>query len=129
MKKSIIYLGIAILSLTNVAIASENSFVSKPKPELAGYTGSPLCLAIAKGDVEVVKKFIEYGASVNETSNGMTPLMFAARYNQVEIIRVLIVNGADLKAKDSKGFTALTYAENSKATEAMEYLKALNTRK
>ncbi|WP_298154276.1 ankyrin repeat domain-containing protein [Flavobacterium sp.] len=124
MKKSIIYLGIAVLSLTNVAIAAENTVV-KPKPELAGYTGSPLCLAIAKGDIEVVKKFIEYGASVNETSNGMTPLMFAARYNQVAIMKLLVENGADVKAKDTKGFTAMKHAENSKATEAIEYLKGI----
>jgi len=125
MKKSIIYLGIAVLSMTSVVMAAENSFVSNSTPELAGYTGSPLCLAIAKGDVEVVKKFIEYGASVNETSNGMTPLMFAARYNQLEIIKLLIEKGANVKAKDDKGFTALNHAENSKANDAAEYLKSI----
>ncbi|AWI26304.1 ankyrin repeat domain-containing protein [Flavobacterium pallidum] len=125
MKKSIIYLGMALLSLSNVTMASESKTAVKSGFETTTYTGSPLCLAIAKGDFEVVKKFIEYGASVNETSNGMTPLMFAARYNQVEILKLLVEKGADLKAKDANGFTALKYAENSNATAAAEYLKSI----
>ena len=40
----------------------------------------------------------------------MTPLMIAARYNNCEIIKVLIDNGADLKTKDEKGLTALKFA-------------------
>ena len=44
---------------------------------------------------------------MNEKSNGMSPLMFAARYNKVEIIKILLSNGAILNAKDEKGFTAL----------------------
>ncbi|AWA30762.1 ankyrin repeat domain-containing protein [Flavobacterium magnum] len=129
MKKSIICLAMAVLSVTTAAVAAENRVVSNPNTESAAYNGTPLCLAISKGDVDVVKKFIEYGASVNESSNGMTPLMFAARYNQVEIIRLLVENGANLKSKDERGLTALNYAENSKATQAAEYIKSLNNTK
>jgi ankyrin repeat protein len=49
--------------------------------------------------------------------------MYAARYNQVEIIKILLKKGADVKVKDDKGFTALDHAENSKATEAVSVLK------
>ncbi|WP_461533668.1 ankyrin repeat domain-containing protein [Sinomicrobium sp.] len=84
---------------------------------------SPFCLAISKGDLVTVKKLIELGHNVNETSEGLTPLMYAARYNKVEIIKVLIANGAKLTAKNEKGFTALKYAELSNATEAMAVLQ------
>ena len=83
-----------------------------------------MCLAISNGEVEVVKKFIKYGADVNERTNGMTPLMYAARYNQTEIIKLLISNGADVKAKCKNGLTALKYAEISNATEAAELLRS-----
>ena len=57
----------------------------------------------------------------------MTPLMVAARYNQVEIINLLLKSGANVKATTDKGLTALKYAELSKAEEAITTLKlALN---
>ena len=90
---------------------------------LSSMSPSELCNAIAKGDLESVKKFIEYGVNVNEQSNGSTPLMLAARYNKVEILKVLIAKGAKADAKDNNGKTALQYAVNSNATEAVAYLK------
>ena len=49
--------------------------------------------------------------------------MLAARYNKVEIIKVLLDKGAKLDAKDERGFTALKYAELSNANEAIALLK------
>ena len=53
----------------------------------------------------------------------MTPLMVAARYNKVEIIKFLLANGAQSDTKSESGLTALKYAELSKANEAIEILK------
>lgn len=121
MKKSIVYLGMALLTFTNVALASDVKATSTTITST--YIGTPLCMAISKGDVEIVRKFIEYGADVDETSNGMTPLMYAARYNNVEIMKLLLSNGAEKSKKDEKGNTALKYAEMSNATEAIAFLK------
>lgn len=123
MKKAIIYLGLALVAFSNVTIAS--NVETTPAFELVrGFNdNTPLCNAICKGDVEAVKKFIEYGANVNEKSNGRTPLMLAARYNNVEIIKLLLDKGATLSVKDDKGLTALKYAEASNAKEAIELLK------
>lgn len=123
MKKTIIYLGLALVAFSNVAIAS--NVETTPKFELVKEYGNstPLAAAICKGDIEAVKKFIEYGVNVNETSNGMTPLMIAARYNHVEIIKLLLNNGANLKVKDDKGFNAMKYAELSNATDAIQALR------
>jgi len=122
MKKTIIYLSLALAVLGNTAIAtaatsSTFGLVNEYK------NATPLAIAIVKGDLETVKKFIEYGSDVNELSNGLTPLMLAARYNQVEIIQFLLKNGAKVKAKDEKGLTALKYAEMSNATAAVTVLK------
>jgi ankyrin repeat protein len=124
MKKTIVYLGVALVAFTNVSLASNFNSLSNDKITVSVYEDvSPLCIAISKGDVESVKKIIEYGADVNEKSNGMTPLMFAARYNKVEILKFLVSKGAKITAKDEKGFTALKYAELSNAFDAIQYLK------
>ncbi|PVX47638.1 ankyrin repeat protein [Flavobacterium sp. 103] len=124
MKKSIVYLGVALVAFANVSLASNgNSFSEiKNKIEFSG-TMTPLSVAIRKGDFETVKKFIEYGADVNENSDGLSPLMIAARYNKTEIIKFLLSKGARLNEKDENGFTALKYAELSNANEAIQILK------
>lgn len=122
MKKTIIILGIALIGFTNLAGASTVSNVAT-STVASNYGNSPLCAAILKGDLATVKKFVEYGADVNEMSNGLTPLMFAARYNKIEILKYLLEKGADKDLKDERGNTALKYAENSKSVEALEFLK------
>lgn len=125
MKKSVIILGVALLSLGNVAMASNGTSTLKNKVERTRNLATPLTVAISKGDLETVKKFIEYGADVNQMSEDLSPLMTAARYNKVEIIKVLLANGARPNEKNDKGFTALKYAELSNATEAIAILKDL----
>lgn len=122
MKKTIIFAGLALVAFTNVALATNVSTTSYAT-EVITYDTTPLCNAIVKGDLATVKKFIEYGSDVNETANGTTPLMLAARYNKVEIIKFLLEKGAKLDAKDERGYTALQYAELSKASEAVALLK------
>lgn len=124
MKKSAVYLGLALVAFANVSFAS-NSNSSNAKYSITSVYQdiSALNVAISKGDMATVKKLVEYGADVNEKSNGMTPLMIAARYNKVEIIKFLLANGAKLKTKDDNGFTALKYAELSNANEAVQFLR------
>jgi ankyrin repeat protein len=127
MKKSIIYLSFALVALfSNAATASTTVSATVNSSITAAYgktiTATPLAQAIAKGDVQSVKKFIEYGSDVNETSNDMTPLMIAARYNQVEIINLLLANGASVKTTNAKGYSALKYAQLSNAGEAVTTL-------
>lgn len=124
MKKSIVYFGIALLAFGNVAIASTTENGTEKLTVTTNKSVSPLCQAIAKGDLETVKKMVEFGSDINQTSNGMTPLMYAARYNKVEIVKLLLANGAKSNVKDDKGFTALKHAELSNASETIEVLKA-----
>lgn len=124
MKKSIVYLGVALVVFANVSAASNvYSFSNASQGVEFSEAVTPLGFAISKGDLETVKKFVEYGADVNELSNGMTPLMIAARYNKVEIIKYLLSKGANVNKKDENGFTALKYAELSNANDAVQLLK------
>ena len=124
MKKGLI---LAICMTFGITLASNamnhkisNDFV---KTEITSV--SPFCISIAKGDFEMVKKMIELGTEVNKVSKGMTPLMYAARYNRVDIIKLLVENGAKLNAKDKKGFNAIKYAEQAGAKEAKMLLTEL----
>ena len=122
MKKSIIVLGLALVTFANSSFAGnvekviiKNEFV---KSEI-----TPLCAAIVKGDVVAVKKIIQYGANLEETTNNLTPLMLAARYNKVEIIKLLLEKGAIKSTKNENGLTALKCAQLSNAQEAVSILK------
>lgn len=84
---------------------------------------NPLHLSVVKGDIETVKKLIELGTDVNEKWNGMTPAMYAARHNKVEILKLLVSKGANLKVKSKDGRTAVSYAKLSNAESALQYLK------
>lgn len=126
MKNSIILLGITLLSFVNVSATSNTVLkLDTNKNITIKYEGvTPLCVAISKGELEIVKKFIEYGADVNQLSNGLTPLMIAARYNKIEIIKYLLDNcNVKINLKDSQGLTALNYAEISNATESIDLLR------
>jgi ankyrin repeat protein len=125
MKKTIIYLGITLMAFSSFSFASNTNFIGNQKTlNILIVSPAPLVVAISKGEIETVKKFIEYGTDVNKKFNGMTPLMYAARYNKVKIIQYLLLKGADLNIKDSQGFTALKHAELSNANEAIAILKS-----
>lgn len=127
MKKSII-LGFALLTFSSAVFGSTINHNQTHFSVTTLSNATPLCLAISKGDIEAVKKFVQYGADVNEKSNGMTPLMIAARYNNVEIIELLIAKGADLSVKNERGFTALKIAELSNAHDAIAILSQKQTK-
>ncbi|MCC9070465.1 ankyrin repeat domain-containing protein [Flavobacterium sp. F-65] len=123
MKKSIIYLGVALVAFANVTLASGSNYKSFSNDMHISYDVSPLNDAICKGDLETVKKLIENGAKVNKFSGGLTPLMTAARYNKVEIIKFLLSKGANPYTTADNGYNALKFAEVSKAVDAVAILK------
>ena len=126
MKKVILTLAMVALTMGSTVMAAENTnrIASSTTSELIKKADvSSFCMAVIKGDVQTVKRLIDLGEGVNQKSMGMTPAMFAARYNKVDILEVLISNGADLDMKSNQGYTAKRYAELSNATEALELIE------
>ena len=69
-------------------------------------------------DIQKVRRLIERGANVNARSSnlGRTPLLVAAGYpGTVDVVTLLLAQGADLRAKDAAGLTALDIAMLSDA--------------
>lgn len=83
-----------------------------------------LCKASMRGNVDEVRSLLALGEEVNEKSLGLTPAMYAARYNKAEVLKVLLLNGANLDIKSDKGHTAKEYAEMSNAKDVLEVINA-----
>lgn len=126
MKKLILSTFICLLAFsTSSGATSVNSKIETSYSVKVGSTVSAFCKLIQMGNYEAVKSLIETGEDVNEKSNGLTPLMFAARHNKAKIAKLLIDSGAKLKTKSDKGgnMTALQIAKRSKAVDAIKVLK------
>ena len=74
--------------------------------------------------IEIVKLLIDQGyCDVNDTSVGMTALMFAARDSTPEMVQLLLDYGADKSHKTSDGKTAYDYAVQSKKEDIIAILQ------
>ena len=126
MKKSILTLSIVVLTMGSNLMANE---ITQPTSVLhneliTNVEVSSFCKSVIQGDVLTVKRLIVLGEDVNQKSLGMTPAMYAARYNKSEVLSLLIKNGANLNMKSNQGFTAKRYAELSNAQEALVIIEA-----
>ena len=125
MKKVILTLSMVALTMGSTILAADKtSNATDSNTTLVKRVNiSSFCRAVIKGDLETVKRLIDLGEDVNQKSLGMTPAMFAARYNKVDVLEILIDNGADLNLKSNQGYTAKRYAELSNATDALELIE------
>ncbi|WP_276389818.1 ankyrin repeat domain-containing protein [Eudoraea chungangensis] len=126
MRKTILTMSAAFLMVVSAVQAKDLNYSDTSTTvftEVKALALNSFCKAILQGDIETVKKLIDLGEDVNQKSLGMTPAMFAARYNKAEILELLIENGANLKMKSDKGYTAKKIAELSNAQDALAVLK------
>lgn len=126
MKKSIlICLSLGILTLSGAhANSSAINGIAEEVVVSKNDNISSLCKAAMQGDVEKVRSLIATGESVNEKSLGMTPAMYAARYNKAEVMKVLLLNQANLNIKSDQGYTVKEYAEMSKAKDVLDVINS-----
>lgn len=88
---------------------------------------TPLHLAAFFGHAELAKELLNRGVNVDvRSSNGMrnTPLHAAVAGRQIELMRLLLENGADANAKQEGGWTALHAAAQNGDREMAELLIA-----
>jgi ankyrin repeat protein len=74
---------------------------------------------------ETVEFLLKKGAAVNDQGKleGFTALMTAAAEGQLDVVRVLLVYGADPKLVDVDGDTAQSFAEQNGHTAVVDLLK------
>lgn len=126
MKNLILPMFLFFFAFSTVNAATNDLKIKEVKSEITTvYDVSAFCKLIQMGNYEAVKALIMTGEDVNKKSNGLTPLMFAARHNKAKIAKLLIDHGAKLKTKSTKGnMTALDVAKRSKAVDAIKVIKA-----
>tara|TARA_R110002126_G_scaffold61521_2_gene158990 strand:- start:2450 stop:2836 length:387 start_codon:yes stop_codon:yes gene_type:complete len=124
MKKSIsILLFISVFTLTGV-YANNSNLINLNESISVSVNDeiSSLCKAVMKGDIDQVRSLIAIGEELNEKSLGLTPAMYAARYNKAEVLKVLLLNGANLNIKSDQGYTAKEYAKMSNAKDVLNVI-------
>ena len=73
-------------------------------PGSAGKHNNPFIDAVATGDIEAVKKHLTDGADVN-TGNPLNIAIESKSASRKEIVDLLLAKGADVNAKNSRGWT------------------------
>ena len=103
-------------------------------PEIESHhTGTPLFLAAANGNLDILSYLFEQGANVNASSSAdffwltrklpwHTPLIVALKNGHNDAFTFLIDKGADVNLQDHVGYTALHHAVESKNFDAVSCL-------
>jgi ankyrin repeat protein len=106
-------------SIETVRCLLENGFPANEPEDVT----SSLAVAVEKGNLEVVKLLLKFGAEVNrKDKDGTTQLHKAVEKGNFKIVQVLIQHGADLLAVDKDGRTAEGIARRKKYHHIEEFL-------
>jgi ankyrin repeat protein len=84
-----------------------------------------LAISIKLKSIASMRYFIEKGANIEGVCADKTPLMYAAKYGQLEMAKYLVDKGADVNAK-YKGKTALSLARQYHHPDLVRFLKGQN---
>ena len=80
-----------------------------------------LAISIKLKSIKSLRYFVENGANIEGVCADKTPLMYAAKYGQLEMARYLVQKGADLNAT-YKGKTAIIFARQFHQRDIAKYL-------
>ncbi|CAH1110875.1 unnamed protein product [Psylliodes chrysocephalus] len=88
------------------------------------FTETPLHVAAALGNPEIIKLLLQYGAAVNVQcgTSKQTPLHLAAEDGDLDCVNMLLNAGAQIGSKNNKKQTALHLAALSQSSETVGLL-------
>ena len=92
-------------------------------PEIGDQDDFPLHCAVRDGDLDLAKRLISNGESVNERNgNGLTPLYYTSHRIDLDVLRYLIESGANVNDRNKKGLTPLHYAVRHRNLQNVQLL-------
>lgn len=93
-------------------LLSEGADANAAIEMIPGFPTTYLLIAADRNHPAVVKTLLKHKAQVNKADKfQLTPLMAAAAKGNLEIVQLLLTGGANARAKDEEGKTALAYAK------------------
>uniref|UniRef100_A0A1Y1NC46 RING-type E3 ubiquitin transferase n=1 Tax=Photinus pyralis TaxID=7054 RepID=A0A1Y1NC46_PHOPY len=97
---------------------------TNPANNQTNSTADQLVRAAAQGQLETVQRLLEDvpRGMVDMRSGGKTSLQVAAHQGHVQVVKLLLRNGAAVNASDSDGDTCLHYAAFGNQSEVLELL-------
>jgi ankyrin repeat protein len=87
-----------------------------------GADQSPMVSAASSRNIKIVDILLQAGTKVNVEPRKDSPLEIAALYGQIEMMKLLLANGANPNHRDYQNQTALMSAVMSKKIEAVQML-------
>ncbi len=86
----------------------------------------PIHAAAAAGAIEAAQELLNAGCPIDARTTcndeDRTPLMIAAKFGQLPMVKFLLENNADIHAEDEDTFTALRLAVWNRQKEVTQYL-------
>ena len=114
---------------TAVSRNQSNAVIQSIMQSGARPNGEILLLAMEKQRFDLARLFIASGSDVNyrypltrNYADGMSPLLYACKWNNFEITRLLVENGANINTRAADGSTVLSIAETNGNNEMYNYL-------
>jgi len=84
--------------------------------------------AVDLAKMPTVELILSKAADINlQNPQGITPLIFAARNGNLEMVKYLVSKGANMNIKDNKGGRAVTWAvkrNDSAGNDVADYLRS-----
>lgn len=116
MKKTLFFF--ALLFCKNILNAAHNT-----KTKISAYKKIvELINACTTNRPEAVRTLLKKGANVNGSQQGISALHVAAEHNNLEIVKILIANKADINFPDIKGWSPLHRACSKNYIDIAEFL-------
>lgn len=97
--------------------------------DIEGSSYSLFALSIRMEKSKIFNALIANKADLNKVCSDKNPLMYAAKYGQLEMAKALVKAGADLKLANKEGKTALDYAIKYEKKDLEAYFLSLKTTK
>ena len=92
--------------------------------ELKEKTYSLFAIAIKLDKQKVFSELVNQKADLNKICEDKSPLMYAVKYGNLNMVKQLVEAGADINLRNCEGANAFYYAQKYQQKEIEEYLKS-----